>query len=93
MKTIVPLTEFVHGSITAREGRPIEIDDATAAELERAGLVRIRNEPPVNKAAPGKEPDDGAGQPSSVSPPAPVSTPATSPKSKPGEKKGRKAAK
>lgn len=85
---VVPLTDFVHGSITAREGHPIEISDGTAVELERAGLVRVR---PTEKVVPaGKPQDDGQGQPSSSSPAAPASPMTTSSVPAPGAKRGRK---
>lgn len=89
---VVPLTDFTHNSITAREGHPIEIPDGAAADLERAGLVRIR--PTADKAvAAGKQQDDGQGQPSSSSPAAPASPITTSSVPAPGAKKGRKKGK
>jgi len=39
--TAIPLTEFVHGRINARTGQGIRINAQLAADLERAGLVRI----------------------------------------------------
>jgi hypothetical protein len=69
--TVVPLSDFIHGSINAREGHPVQMDNGVAADLERAGLVRIRLEN-VPAAASGKEPDDGQGRPSSALQAAPV---------------------
>lgn len=89
--TVIPLTEFVHGSITAHEGRPLEIDADTAAALERDGLVRIRADSvPAKKAMPAGKPEgDGAGQPSSALPAAPVLPKPTLPVSKRGAVKHR----
>ncbi len=84
----VPLTDFVHGAINARQGKPIEIPDGTATELERAGLVRVQQG--ADKAVPaGKSQDDGQGQPSSSSQAAPASPITTSTVSAPGAKKAR----
>lgn len=69
---VVPLTDFVHGQINAREGRPQMMEKGTADDLERAGLIRIRIAPTSNKA-PVKTVDDGPGQPSSALLQAPVS--------------------
>lgn len=84
----IPLTNFVHGHINAVEGRPILpwIEEATARDLERAGLVRIRtaHAVPVQKVDAGKVTDDGEGPPSSVSPAAPASPTKTSPRSRRG---------
>lgn len=86
---VVPLTSFVHGSINAVEGHPIEIADGTAADLERAGLVRIRLAP--DKAVTvGKPEGDGQGQPSPSLPAAPPLSTATLNLSKPGAKGTRK---
>jgi hypothetical protein len=89
----VPLTEFVHGSITAHEGHPLFIDEHTAAELERAGLVRIKLVPTGKKAEAdaGKAPDDGAGPPSSASPAAQALSTPTLRASKPGGAKRHKS--
>ncbi len=87
---VVPLTDFVHNAINAREGRTIEIPDSVALELERHGLVRIKLGD-VDKAVSGKAADDGQGLPSSSSPPAPVSPITTSSLSKRGvTKKGKR---
>ena len=87
---VVPLTDFVHNAITAREGHPIDMPESTALDLEKAGLVRIS----VDKAvAAGKSKDDGPGQPSSASPPALPSktiTTKTLHLPKPGAKKTKK---
>lgn len=89
---VVPITDFIHGAINARAGVPIDIADSTAADLERAGLVRIKAA--ANQApAAGKPQDDGAGQPSSSSPAAPASPIKTSSVPAPGAKKGRKKGK
>lgn len=86
----VPLTSFIHGSLTMNEGRPQMVEESTAKELERAGLIRIRTAPVAAKAvASGKETDDGPGQPSSVSQAAPASPTPTSPLSKSGKGKTR----
>lgn len=93
----VPLTEFVHGSIVAHEGRPMPIPEHVARELEKAGLVRIKMTPaagylPAAQGAtdPGKAQDDGAGRPSSASPADPASPRGTLHLSKSGETKTRK---
>lgn len=96
----IALTDFVHNDIEAREGRLVRhrsgelISDHIAADLERAGLVRIRTQAPVPqpavKAAAGKAADDGAGQPSSASQAAPASQTVTSSSFKPGVIKSRK---
>jgi hypothetical protein len=78
------LSDFVHGDINATAGRVCHhrngelLDSGLAGDLERAGLVRIRMgaAAAVTRAtvtAEGKDPDDGQGQPSSVSEAAPVS--------------------
>lgn len=91
----VPLTEFVHGSITAHEGRPLFMDEHTAGELERAGLVRIKIvQTYVGKpAAPdlGKVADDGKGPPLSASAVDQALQMGTLHLSKPGGGKHRKA--
>lgn len=88
---VTPITDFIHGAINARAGVPIDIADSTAADLERAGLVRIKGH---NQApAAGKSKDDGAGQPSSSSQAAPASPITTSTLSKRGAAKGRKKGK
>lgn len=79
MRSIVciPLTSFAHGQIDAHEGRPLELDEATARELQTAGLVRFPEAVPAQVAKggldAGKVLDDGAGTPSSVSQAAQVS--------------------
>lgn len=101
----VALRDFVHNDIDAREGRVVRhrdgtlIDAATAADLERDGHVRIRTtsrganpmQPdPAATTEAGKASDDGRGQPSSVSPPAPASPPLTSASLKTGSAKTRR---
>lgn len=87
---IVPLTDFVHGEINAREGRQIVIDSGVASDLERAGLVRVRMAPAQAKAEQGKAEDDGQGQPSSASQAAPVLQDETSQPLKRGPGRPRK---
>lgn len=87
MKFVIPLTSFVHGSVNGQEGQALELEDSMANDLERAGLVRTRFEPPANKASGGKATGDGAGQPSSASPAAPALPLKTSPKSTRGAAK------
>lgn len=96
----VALSDFVHGDITATEGRVCRhrsgelMDSGLAGDLERAGLVRIRTAAARSTAAseqPGKPQDDGQGQPSSASPPAPASQPLMSGSLKAGSAKTRKA--
>jgi hypothetical protein len=99
----VPLTEFVHDRITAHEGRPLMMDEYTAGELERAGLVRINIVPRRGDQAlalrsgaafvgaeAGKAQDDGRGPLSSALPAAPASPTSTLRASKPGGGKHRK---
>jgi len=83
----VPLTTFVHGSYRALKDRLIMLPAGLAGDLERAGLVRIT----LGDTAPklGKSQDDGAGQPSSALPVAPVSTTTIYPSSEPG-RRGRR---
>jgi hypothetical protein len=93
----IALTDFVHDGISAREGHPLELDDATAMELERCGLVRVRIAPARGRrsigVAPGKVQAAGVAQPSSASPAAHPSTPTTSPSSTRGATPTRKPAK
>ena len=63
---VVPLTDFVHGRISANEGRPIMLENSLARDLERAGLVRIKLTTQSNKEVVGKVADDGAGRPLSA---------------------------
>jgi len=88
MVEAIPLTDFLHGKIDAREGKPLYIENALALELERAGLVRINLTP---GAAAKKAGDDGAGQASSASAAAPVSTQQTLHLPKDGATKRRKS--
>ena len=87
---VVPLSDFIHGQINAREGHAQLMEAGLAEELERAGLVRIKMAPayankmmsePVNK---GKAEDDGPGLPSSVLPADPASRTLTLPALKTG---------
>ena len=100
---VVPLTDFVHDRITAHEGRPLMMDEHTARELERAGLVRIKLAPrrvdqalglhagAVSAGADaGKAPVAGGDQAASSSPAAQASAMQTSRASKPGGDKHRK---
>jgi hypothetical protein len=99
----IALSDFVHGDITATEGRIVRhrdgnlIDSGLAGDLERAGLLRIKT--PAATAAqasasttPGKARDDGQGQLSSASQAAPASQQTTSSSSKAGSAKTRKDA-
>lgn len=90
----VPLTDFVHGGLRARQGQPTVMNEYMAAQLERAGLVRIKLVPAANIVAAdaGKVQGDGMGPPSSSSLPAQALPPATLPMSKPGGIRHRKAA-
>ena len=73
----VPLTSFIHGDVDAHEGRALMIEASAAAELERAGLlrikrVRVRHAPPVitepqENLSSGKSTDAGMVRQSSVS--------------------------
>lgn len=102
---VVPLTSFVHGSINADEGTPFDCEKGLAEELERASLVRIKNEPvPAAPSAdapkdaanaggePGKAQDDGAGPLSSASPVAPASPTTMSKSSARGRSRNRTGA-
>jgi hypothetical protein len=93
----IALKDFVHDNIRAREGDPIELDEPTAMELERYGLVRVRIGPARGRrsigASPGKVQAAGAPQPSSASPAARPSTPTTSPSSARGATPSQKPAK
>ncbi|MEO8101339.1 MAG: hypothetical protein ABI790_02365 [Betaproteobacteria bacterium] len=105
----IALSGFQHGDIHAVRGELVKhrdgqlITDALAADLERAGLVRIQvtpgagnaaaNKAAANDAAAGKAAGDGAGTPSSASPAAPAlptPTAKTLHVSKPGAVKTRK---
>jgi hypothetical protein len=95
MLETIPLTDFVHDQIRAREGHPIELEDSIAMELERKGLVRVRIAPARGRRAigadPGKVQAAGAAQPSSASPAVRPSTSTTSPSSARGATPSRKA--
>lgn len=93
----IPLTEFVHGSITAHEGKPMRMEEGEARDLEKAGLVRIKISPPVylpaaQAIAAGKAQDDGAGRPSSALPADPASPQQTLHLPKTGATRTRKIA-
>jgi len=81
----IALSDFVHDNIRARAGHSLELDESTAMELERCGLVRVRIAPARGRRAiaadPGKVQAAGAVPPSSASPAARPSTPTTSPSS------------
>lgn len=97
----VALSDFIHGDITAIEGKLCRhrngelIDTGLAGDLERAGLCRIRMAPTRSVAAApdesGKAQDDGGGQPSSASPVAPASPTTTSRSLRRGETKPPKS--
>jgi len=94
----IALTDFVHGDITALEGRLVRhrdgslIRQALARDLEKHGLIRVRMDPPKPAApvAQGKAQDDGQGRPSSASPAAQASTTTTSDASSGGGRRGRR---
>lgn len=93
--TVIPLSSFQHGAHSFEEGIPKpNIPEHVAAELERHGLVRVRQTevlrnqmevPPL-----GKSPAVGEAVPSQSSPAAPVSQSATPPISVSGPKKPRR---
>lgn len=87
---VIPLTDFIHGHYTCRTNRAMMMPAGVASDLERAGLVRIALSHATAPTAPGKAQDDGLGQPSSVSPVAPVSPPLTSRSLKRGAAKAEK---
>ena len=104
--TAIPLKNFVHGSLDCTEGKPILMQDGLARELERHGMVRVAIIPrrvdqalavgsgaAVIEIEVGKAADDGQGQLSSLSHPAPLSPTPTSHVSKRGGGKHRKAGK
>ena len=92
----IPLDDFNHGSIKAKRDVPIEVSEALALDLERAGLVRIKAKPdhankmmlgpPENK---GNTQAAGVAQQSSASPVAQASTPTTAAMSTHGARRGR----
>lgn len=83
---VIPLSDFVHGPITAVKDHPQLMEQSLARDLEQHGLVRINLVPRridqalvegaggvlVNHPA-GKAPDGGKGPPSSALPAAPAS--------------------
>jgi hypothetical protein len=91
----IALSNFVHGDITAAEGRLVRhrdgslLDSGLAGDLERANLVRIRLSPVASKMA-GKAPAAGVDQPSSSSPVAQASQQTTLHTSKPGGIRSRR---
>lgn len=96
----IALRDFVHGDITAVEGRLVRhrdgslVSETLAVALERKGRVRIRVKTPVTiqpavPRAEGKALDDGRGQPSSASQAAPASPTTISSASVPGAAKPR----
>jgi hypothetical protein len=97
--TAIPLTSFIHNSINAVEGKPIEMDESLASELERHGLVRIKLvHRRVDQALSlgssaeiisGKAVADGQGPPSSALPLDPRSRPGTLHLPKRGGQQGR----
>jgi hypothetical protein len=96
----VPLTSFLHDRIDAHQGRAVMIDERTAADLEKRGLVRVVNRrvDQVLRVAgaaaivgeAGKAPDDGLGRLSSASQVAQASPTATSSSSERGPSRRRK---
>jgi hypothetical protein len=77
----IPLTDFQHDDICAREGQPIWIEATLATDLERAGLLRIIATPSIHRArrsaTSGGAPAAGEDAPSSALPAARASTPTT----------------
>lgn len=90
---VMPLSNFVHGHLNTKEGRPIWIEETVARDLERAGLVRIMaaRAVPAERVDLGKPEDDGQGQPSSVSQAAPASRTTISPRSRSGARRAAKS--
>lgn len=88
---VIALQDFVHGNRSFRKGQESEIHEMTGLDLERAGLVRVADQPvPSNKMRPdtlGKERGDAGRAPLSSSlPAAPASPSKTAKPSKPGVK-------
>ena len=85
----VPLMDFQHDTIRARNGVPLQIDHQLALDLERQALVRIRVAPLRGRRIlgvdPGKVQAAGVELPSSSSQAAQVSTSTTSNSSERGE--------
>ena len=99
----IALRDFVHGDITAVEGRLVRhrdgslISEHLAVTLERKGRVRIRLKRPITvqpvmPRSEGKALDDGLGQPSSASQAAPVAPTTISSASVAGAAKTRRGA-
>jgi hypothetical protein len=95
----IPLTSFLHDRIDAHQGRAVMIEERTAAELEKRGLVRVnRRVDQVLRVAgaaaivgeAGKALHDGLGRPSSASQAAQASPIATSSSSGRGTSRRRK---
>lgn len=68
-----PTTDFVHGQLRARQGRPQMIEQGLAQDLEAQGLLRIKNVLAGPLAAAKKASAAGMAPPSSASPAAPAS--------------------
>lgn len=94
----VALDSFTHDRIDAHIGRPVMIEQRTAEDLERRGLVRIGGQVLRTRGAAvviadaGKAQDDGPGRPSSVSQPAQASPTETSRSSGRGPARRRQTA-
>jgi len=97
MIEVMPLDDFVHGTITARRGVPVHVGKHTALGLERAGLVRVHQAAAPQKNKMDANPGDGpagktqaAGEapPSSASPAAQASVQTTA---KPSRRGARQA--
>lgn len=100
---VVPLTDFDHGGRPFTEGKPAQVHEADANDLEKAGLVRVKMSPAhQNKMMPpattkardtpaGKAPADGEATPSASLRPARVSPPKTAKVSMRGAAPRRKA--
>ena len=97
----VPLTSFLHDRIDAHQGRPVMIENRTALDLEKRGLLRIVDRrvdqalslgaaAAVIPAEVGKGLDDGQGRPSSASQVAQASPTTTSSSSERGPARRRK---
>jgi hypothetical protein len=80
----IPLTDFQHDDISAREGQPLWLEHSLALDLERGSLLRIIEQPMQRgrrAAAPASGGVRAAGEepPSSASPAAPASEAMTVP--------------
>jgi hypothetical protein len=86
----IPLTDFQHDDIRARDGHPLWLEESLARDLERAGLLRIPTIPALVRGRrvagidPGKVLAAGVAAPSSASPAAPASPSTIAHSSEPG---------